>query len=236
MSSIVFGSGKLLLKHPTTSQVFQVGVLTDVSLNFEGSSKSLYGNKQFPVATVMTSKKVTGKATFAEIDGKLISAVMSGTVTTGRNIIAEAVSTGASLVVSPTGSGMVADYGCIDANGNPMILTASAPSVGSYSVNTGSATYTFNASQPAGVTATYAYGVSTGNTLAVGNQDMGTQTNFSMFLQEKGADGETFGVELFSVIVPNLNFAFKNEDFGTQDLAFEAQANSTGQVAKIYSE
>jgi hypothetical protein len=233
MSSIVFGSGKVFMKDPTSSQVYQVGILSDVSLNFEGSSKNLYGNKQFPVATVMTSKKVTGKASFAQIDGRLISALMAGTVTAGRNIINENVSTGSTLTVSPSGTGFVADLGAIDAAGNAMSLTASAPSVGTYSQSGG--TYTFNNSEPVGVTVAYTYSTGSGNTFTVTNADMGTQTNFSMYLQEKGTDNELFGVELLSVVIPNLNFAFKNEDFSTQDLSFEAQATAAGSVAKIFT-
>lgn len=234
MASITFGSGKLYYKHPTTNQVYQVGVLDDVSLNFDSSTKEKYGSNQFPIATVVTSKKVTGKATFAQIDGGLISTLMSGTVTSGRVVLAEDVSTGASLIVDPTGTGYVADYGCVDAAGNPMVLTASAPAVGAYSH--ASATYTFNASEPAGVKVGYSYSVSTGKTFTIENAPMGTQTNFSMFLQERSSDGETFGVNLFSVVVPTLNFGFKNEDFSTQDLQFSAQVNSVGQIGAVYSE
>lgn len=234
MASITFGSGKVFLKHPTTSQVYQVGVLNDVSLNFEGSSKSLYGNKQFPVATVMTSKKVSGKASFAQINGALISAVMSGTVSTGRNVLNEVLSTGTSTVVAPIGTGFYADYGVVDTNGNPMTLTGSVTAVGQYSRT--AATYSFHASEPVGATISYAYSTGSGQTLAGNNNDMGVQTNFSMFLQERGADGELFGCELLSVIVPSLNFSFKNEDFSTQDLSFEAQANAAGAVFKIYTE
>lgn len=236
MASIIFGSGKLLMKHPTTNQVYQVGILQDVSLNFEGSTKSLMGSKQFPVAVVSTSKKVTGKCTFAQIDGRLISAIMSGSVTSGRTVLNDFISTGTSTVVSPTGSGVSADYGVIAANGNPMVLTGSAPAVGAYTAATGTATWGFNASEPVGATITYAYTVTTGNTLAVNNNDMGTGNTFGVFLQENGQDGETFGVELFSVVVPNLNLAMKNEDFTTQDLTFEAQATASGAVAKIYTE
>ena len=55
-----------------------------------------------------------------------------------------------------------------------------------------------------------------------------------MFLQERDNDGDLLGIELFSVVIPNLNMNFKAEDFATQDMNFEAQANASGQVYKIY--
>lgn len=234
MASYLFGSGKLFFKAPD-NQVYQVGILQDVSINFEASTKDLVGNKQYPVATVHTSKKVTGKATSAVIDGRLMSTIMSGTVTSGRTMLGENVSTGTPVVVSPTGSGFLADFGVIDAAGNGMQLTGAAPAVGAYSVVTGTATYTFNASETDPKTISYSYTTTTGQTLAVSSQVMGLQTNYSCFLQEQ-FNGETFGLELHSIIIPSLDMSFKNEDFAVSNLNFSAQAKADGSVFKIYSE
>jgi hypothetical protein len=232
MASYLFGSGKLLFKAPD-NQVYQVGILQDVSINFESSTKDLVGNKQYPIATVHTAKKVTGKATSAIIDGRLMSTIMSGTVTAGRVIIGENVVTGASATVSPSGTGFVADLGVIDASGNGMFLTGAAPALGAYSQSSG--TYTFNASEPDSKTISYSYNTGSGQTLSVNNNLMGLQTNYSCFLQEQ-FNGETFGLELLSVIIPSMDMAFKNEDFAVTNLNFSAQAKADGSVFKIYTE
>ena len=231
-TSINFGSGKLFLKHPTTNQAYQVGLLSDVSVNFEGSTKTLSGGNQFPIATVMTSKKVSGKASFAQIDGRLVAALMSGSVTTGRIVQNDYTTTTSSLTV-PTGSGAFdRDLGVIAADGTPMALTGSAPALYAYS-RTGNV-YTFNASEPAGAIVSCTLTTTSGSTLAVNNLPQGTQTLFSLFLQEKDSDGDLLGFELFQVVIPNLNFAFKQEDFAVQDITFEAQAKADGSVYKIY--
>src|SRR5574340_1068302 len=88
----VFGSGRLIVKD-SAGQAYQIGTLQGVSLTFAGSTKELYGNRQFPVAVASTQKKVSGKADFALIDGRLINTIFSGTSTTGRKVIYEETST-----------------------------------------------------------------------------------------------------------------------------------------------
>jgi hypothetical protein len=232
-TQLTFGSGKLFLKHPTTNQAYQVGVLEDVSINFEGSTKSKSGGQQFAIATVMTNKKVTGKASFAQIDGRLVSAIMSGTVTAGRIVQNDVMVTGTVTTVLPTGTAFDRDLGVIAADGTPLAFTTGTAAAGVSYSRTGNA-YTFHASEPMSGTISYTYASNTGSTLAVQNQAQGTQTNFSMFLQEKDSDGDLLGFELFSVVIPNMNFAFKAEDFAAQDISFEAQANAAGAVYKVY--
>ncbi|ACL64653.1 conserved hypothetical protein [Anaeromyxobacter dehalogenans 2CP-1] len=236
MASITYGSGKLFFKNPTTSQVYQVMEMTDVELSYEGSTKEYYGSRQFPILSVTGQKKVSGKAGTAFIDGRLLSVILSGTTTAGREVLNEVSATGSSATVSPTGTSFAADYGVVDAARNPMNITSSAPAVGAYAVNTGSGMYTFNAAEPDTKTITYAYNTGSGSTFTMKNALQGVQTGFTLFLQQRGSDGELFGVKLNSVVIPGLSFAFKAEDFSVTNLDFVAQVDAAGDLGKAFTE
>ncbi|GAO01926.1 hypothetical protein [Anaeromyxobacter sp. PSR-1] len=233
MSSILFGSGKLYVKD-STGQSYQVGVLQDVSVNFEGSTKELMGSKQWPIAVAATGKKISGKAGFASIDGKLLKNVFGGTSSAGRTLIKEESLTIALAAVTGTQSAtFTADLGVLDAEGNTMTVTGSTPALGSYTVTAGK--YGFNASQSGTVTVSYRYTTGSGETITVKNQDMGTQPVYTAFLQEEW-DGETLGMEFLAVTIPSLDMSFKNEDFAVENLNFSCQANASGDVFKIFVE
>ncbi|GAO01961.1 hypothetical protein [Anaeromyxobacter sp. PSR-1] len=236
MASITYGSGKLFFKNPTTSQVYQVMEMTDVELSYEGSTKEYYGSRQFPILSVTGQKKVSGKAGTAFIDGRLLSVILSGTTTAGREVLNEISVTGSSATVSPTGTSFAADYGVVDAARNPMSVTSSAPAVGAYAVSTGTGAYTFNAAEPDPKAITYSYNTGSGSTFTMKNAVQGVQTGFTLFLQQRGADGELFGVKLNSVVIPGLSFAFKAEDFSVTNLDFVAQVDAAGDLGKAFTE
>src|SRR5215472_11827299 len=78
-----FGSGSLwglpvggnTAANPTPAKF---GTLQDVSLDISGDVKQLYGQKQFPEAVARGKSKITGKAKFAAINGKMLNDLFFG--------------------------------------------------------------------------------------------------------------------------------------------------------------
>lgn len=235
MASILFGSGYAFLRD-SAGNAHQVGILQDITVDFEATSKELRGSQQYPLAVAISGRGVSGKAKHAEINGKVMGSLLSATVAAGRKLYKTNVSyaAAASVTPSPTGTGFVADMGVLDRNGNPMTITSSAPGVGSYSVS-GPGAYTFNASETGSLQLSWAYTTGTGYTAVLNNQDQGMAPTYELHLQEQ-FQGESFGVKLYAVAIPKIGLAFKNEDFGSDDIEFKAQANSAGQIGELYFE
>lgn len=236
MASFLFGSGYLFLKDGS-GNTHQVGIMSDVQVDFEATSKELRGAQQYPLAVAIASRKASGKAKSADINGKALGSLLSGSATSGRTIYVSNApyAAAASVVVSPTGTGMSIDLGVLDANNNPMTLTTSAPAVGAYSASLSTRTYTFNASQTGQLSISYGYSTGSGFTTTLSNQDQGLTPTYELHLQES-FNGETFGIKLNSVTIPKLGVAFKSEDFATSDLDFQAQANAAGAIGSIFWE
>src|SRR5712692_9629659 len=78
-----FGSGTLwgfpvggnTAANPTP---MKFGTLQDASLDIHGDVKQLYGQKQFPEAVARGKCKITGKAKFAAINGKMFNDLFFG--------------------------------------------------------------------------------------------------------------------------------------------------------------
>lgn len=239
MSSIMFSSGTLFAKDPD-GYVHKVGILQDVSLDLKGTTKQLRGGDDFPVAVATGGKTVTGKVGFALIDGLLISKLFGGVVTTGRVLIAEDESV---AIDAQTHIGTVANAAdfeetlyVLNASGARMTAVQSNPAAGVSYIDGDDGTYTFHSTETGPVTISYRYTVGTGSTVTISNGRLGTPDTFSLHLQES-YEGKTLALDLFAVVVPSLSLGFKNEEFATQGLDFEAFADATTrQVAAFYVE
>jgi hypothetical protein len=230
------------------------GTLQDVSIDISGDVKQLYGQKQFPEAVARGKSKITGKAKFAHINGKLLNDMFFGQIM-GAGMKALAVdeahlvpATPFQVVIAPPNSGVFVadsrgDQGVIYASGpnagNPLTkIPSGTPAVGQYTVNTATGTYTFSAAaNTAGATVviSYMYALpATGTQLNITNQLMGFAPVIQVLLGNFYNNNQ-FNVLLYSVIASKLNFATKQEDFILPEFDFEAFANASGQVMDIYS-
>jgi hypothetical protein len=236
MSSILYGVGSAFIKD-ASNNAFQFGVLQDVSVDFQVSTKPLYGSNGYPVDVAATERKVTGKIKFAQFEIKTLGSLLGGTTTAGRKLanVNHTVSASSSITVTPTGSGFYADLGVLDNNGNAMTLTGSAPQVGAYAVNTSTGVYTFNASETGSLQISYQYSSTSGYTLAVNNAPMGQAQTYELTLWPS-YKGESASLRLFAVTIPKLALALKNNDHLAQDLEFEAFANTQGKVFEFSGE
>ncbi|MCL1908960.1 MAG: hypothetical protein FWG12_06290 [Holophagaceae bacterium] len=77
MALYSFGAGKLLAT-PKEGEPIQFGTVQDVTIDVSFSDKDLRGENLFPVAIARTQGKVTIKAKFAVIDGKLFNNIFFG--------------------------------------------------------------------------------------------------------------------------------------------------------------
>ncbi len=86
MSQYVFGSGQLFGIDSNGAPV-RFGALQDVSVDFSGDLKQLYGQYQFPVALGRGKSKIEIKASYGQLDVGSYNALYFGQsagVTTGK--------------------------------------------------------------------------------------------------------------------------------------------------------
>ena len=245
-----FGSGTLFgfpaggntAANPTP---MKFGTLQDVSLDISGDVKQLYGQKQFPEAVARGKCKITGKAKFAAINGKMLNDLFFGQPM-GSGMIKTSLDETATVPATPfqitviNASTFKQDWGVRYASGVnagvPLTRVSASPATGQYSVNTATGVYTFAAGDTgASVQISYTFvAASTGTQLNITNQLMGFAPLVQAFLENQYNNNQ-FGVMLYSIVASKLSFATKQEDFLIPEFDFEAFANSAGQVIDIYS-
>ena len=245
-----FGSGTLFgfpiggntAPNPTP---MKFGTLQDVSLDISGDTKQLYGQKQFPEAVARGKCKITGKAKFASINGKMMNDLFFGQPL-GTGMIKTALDEAGTVPATPfqitvsNAANFKQDWGvryAAGANaGLPLTRVAASPATGQYSVNTATGIYTF-ASGDTGASVLISYtftAATTGTQLNITNQLMGFAPTIQVLLETVYNAGQ-FSVMLYSVIASKLSFATKQEDFIIPEFDFEAFANASGQVIDMYS-
>lgn len=119
-----FGAGDVFLIPPATATdqtIVRIATLQEVQLDFSTTIKELMGAFQFAEESANAEAKLTGKAKFGKVDGRLLSAAMPGsTVTAGSKIKVQETGTVAAGAVTVTGSAAFAeDFGVYAADGTP---------------------------------------------------------------------------------------------------------------------
>src|SRR5882724_9323975 len=113
MAQANFGSGDLIFLPPATdadTTPVRVGVLQDVQLDYSSAIKFLFGGSQFAVEAANGEAKLTGKAKFGKIDGRLINRILAGsTIAIGSKIKVDEQGTVTAAAVTVTGSATFAD-------------------------------------------------------------------------------------------------------------------------------
>src|SRR5580700_3434987 len=148
----------------------QFAILQDVQIDFDWTTKELWGQFQFPVDIARGQGKITGKAKFARIFGAIYGDLFFGqTPVTGQLTVSE---NEAAVVPSSTpytatvanASSYIDDLGVYyAATGNRFTRVTTPSAAGQYSVNLSTGIYTFAAADAsAAVLISYAYTVSSG--------------------------------------------------------------------------
>ncbi len=208
----------------------QFGILHDVQIDFDWTTKELWGQFQFPVDIARGQGKITGKAKFARIFGAIF-----GDLFFGQTPFTIAVANAASFAD---------DLGVYYANGNnaggrfTRVTTPAA--AGQYSVNTATGIYTFAAADAnAALAISYLYNVNTaGKKLVLTNQFMGyTPTFKATFYTTKTTGGAASGLALVlnACTASKLSLPTKTDDYEIQEFDFSAFADATGTIGTLSS-
>ena len=236
----VFGSG-VLIGTPTGGSPINFGLVQEVSLNVQVTTKALYGQNNFPVAIGSGTRKMTGKAKVARISGQALGSLFfgaspaAGTSITQFGEAATVPASGPYTYTTNNHATFTADQGVVYASsGLPFKQVASAPIVGQYSVAAG--VYTFSSADASAATLiSYNYTNATaGENIAVNSQLIGPTINFSANLfATDPTTGKQFSMLLYNCVAEKLSFGTKLEDFVVPELDFVCFANATGQVCQM---
>ncbi len=240
------GSGFLAIKD-TAGNAYQAGVLQDVTLNLDVTTKKLLGANKVAVLVAQTEQAYKLNAKFAQLSGAMVGAIMGGTSAAGAKYVgtvAKTASANAFTIAttdfgSPAGWAFVADLGVVyTATNQPLKYNSgSLAATGEYK-NTAAA-YTLGSSDTtAAVTASCIYSATAGTTWTANNSAVGLATTFAAYLfqQTTQADGtvKKIGWYFPAVVLGKLDLGFKNTEFATQSLDMEVFADSSGKIAEFY--
>ena len=246
MSVFEFGSGILTGTRTDLAGVQtprRFGVLQDVSIDFNGDIKMLFGTNQYPVDTARGKTKIEGKAKFAALQASGYNDPFFGqTLATGQSKYAYnerttlATTTAAiSYTVANAASTPLVDqgvfYGGTGANAGVQ-LTASSTASGSavYAFVGSTGVYTFNgADSAAQILVNYKYQVSTGFNIAINQQFMGTTPRFGLTLFQV-FEGNQMVLDLYSATSSKLTYPTRIDDYVINEMDFSAFANAADEV------
>lgn len=229
----------------TNPTPIKIGAMQEMSLDFSGELKELFGANQFALVTARGKVKSSGKIKGAQIHGAALNSLFFGTgVATGTMQSLHTDLTGAAIPSSPytitptvPASGTwVEDLGVIDSNGLPMTRVASAPAAGQYSVAAG--VYTFAAADTGKtvfINFRYSHTLAGAKKISLTNVAMGFAPTFKGYMQTT-FQGKRALVLLAQVVSTKLGlFATKQDDFSVPEIDFSAMADASGTtLGEIY--
>lgn len=247
LNTLQFGSGLLGAipnggNQPTNPSPVQIGVLQNVKLTFSGDIKELKGQLQYPVDSAVGNRSIKGSFSFARMTlqawNNLFfgeSAVGTGGKSFAQNVPA-AVPASTPYTVTPTvpGSGTWAsDGGVFDATtGVQLQPVSTSPTTGQYTVSAG--VYTFAAADEGRALLFDFYcTTTTGSVLTINNHVMGFAPIVSLYLTMP-YQGFDRNIYLPNVRIGKLDLATKQDDYTMTDTDFQAFADPSGVVGKIY--
>ena len=250
-SGVLIGTPNIGLLPPNPSP-YVFPVLQEVSVEFKGDLKGLYGQYQISMDTLRGKVKITGKGKMIVPTPDVLSQTFFGlAVQEGMQspVFNESYAPAASITpINPTANvnlGVLAIY--LNAAGQPtteqmtLYTGAGAPPIGSYKFVPASgsspvtnASFVFNASETATtVLISYSWPDTThGLSLLISNQLIGEapQLALSLFNSYKG---KRYAVTLNAVMIGSFSIPTKQEDHWLSDFDFEASADGSGNVGTI---
>jgi hypothetical protein len=224
---------------PLTPTIVKVGTLQEWALDISWDTKQLYGGFDSPVAIGRGKAKYPLKFKFAQLNANLLQSFVFGTPgqpAAGETLMAEDEqhtvpgSTPYSITISPPNSGtFVADWGVRYASsGLTLTKVASAPTGGQYSVSAG--VYSFASTDAnAGVLISYEYTLTSGYTIQVSRQLLGSLPTFKFFGKVMFS-GKQMTVKMNQVVASKLSMQTKLDDFMIPEIDAEAFADASGTV------
>lgn len=244
MPQYMFGTGQLFATPVGGGNPLRVGALQDVSVEFSGDVKQLFGQYQFPLDVARGKTKIEGKIGTANIDVSAFNQIFFGGTVTSNSEKKQAINEAGTVPASSTytitvanGATFYLDLGVVlTATGVPLKYTSSgSPAAGEYTVNVATGVYTFNSAQAsAAVIINYLYTTTTSGsgTLAITNQLMGTTPKFQIVASQV-YNNKQFTLCLYSAVSDKLSLPFKQDDYTVSEFSYQAQANDANQIGFI---
>lgn len=242
MSQYVFGTGQLFATPVGGGAPLRFGALQDVSVDFSGDIKQLFGQYQYALDNARGKTKIEWKASSGNIDAEAFNQIFFGeTLDAGDELVqvineAGAVPAMAAYEVTVTNAAnFVMDLGVFyAASGLPLKqVAAGSEATGAYSVSAGGV-YTFAVGDAsAAVLLNYLYeSAATGGSLEISNQLMGTTPKFQLVLSQI-YDGKNFTLLLYSNVADKLSLPLKQDDYLIAELSGQAMADAANRVARL---
>lgn len=242
MAEYHFGSGVLFGRSTVQSNPTPVrfGGLQEVSVDISFTTKPLYGQYQFPIATGRGTAKITGKAKFAQFNAQAFNDLFFGnssnpSSSSTRIALSEAATVTANTVNVSHNSTFSQDFGVVKASdGSIFTRVASGPVGQQYSCNESTGAYTFNSSQNnIAVLVSYTYtDSSNGKQISISNQLLGNSPQFiGVFTNTFNSKTET--LILNSCMSSKLTLASKLEDWTMPEFDFEAYADASNNIGTL---
>jgi hypothetical protein len=197
-----------------------------------------------PVHVARGKGSCEGKAEFADIKSGVLNLILNGTISAGSLIVAEPVNTVVpsattyTITITVPASGTFGKLRVVyDVSGNtkvPMKLTTGTPTTGQYSFDSSTKTITFAAADAdKKVQYQYDYTVTTGKTITLKNNIMGTAPTFELEMYAT-LDDTPIVLVLNKCTTDSLGMNFKNEDYQIPSFGFEAFADAADVVGYVY--
>jgi hypothetical protein len=243
MSQYVFGTGQLFATPIGGGAPLRFGALQDVSVDFSGDIKELYGQYQFALDVARGKTKIEWKASSGNIDITAFNQIFfGGEVETGDELIQvfnEAgtipAAAGPYTIVAANAEGFYADLGVYWSDtGLPLVQVSAAPATGQYMIDPATGTYTFAAADATKhVLLNYMWeSTDTGGSLEITNQLLGTTPKFRLILSQV-YEGKAFSLVLYSNVSDKLSLPLKQDDYLIAELSGMAQADDANRIGRI---
>lgn len=240
-----FGPGILIAQRTdiTTPSPINVGYAQEFSIELAGTTKQLFGQKQYPLVAARGTIKATGKFKAAVISGLAWNAIMFGETAFSTGTLPWTIDStfsvpGSSAFTVTASSSLTfsADLGVkYAATGLPFQRVAGgSEATGKYSVS--SNVYTFaSGDASAALKITYTTISATGQSLIVTNQSIGFTPTFQLdyYTNLNQPTSKPLVVTIFAGVMSKEGLAFKLEDFAMPEFEFDLFANATDQVLRF---
>lgn len=224
-----------------------IGYVNELSLDFSGTIKELFGQNQYPLLAARGTVKATGKLKAATLSGLAWNNVFFGQSFTASGInwavgesnvipgtpftvtVAQSATFDADLgvVAAATGLPYQRVAGGAEVAGKSYSVTETGVNKGKYVFAAGDTTLT--------MLITYAYTIATGQILNVVNQPIGFTPSFQLDYYTTVAQPtqKTFIVRCFGCVGAKIAIASKLEDFIMPEFDFSLFADNTGRVVNL---
>lgn len=239
MSQYMFGTGQLFATPVGGGNPLRLGALQDISVEFSGDVKQLFGQYQMPLDVARGKTKIEGKVGTANIDVSAFNTLFFGGTVTPNSERKQVVNEAGAVPATPfqitvaNAADFVMDLGVTDVlTGIPMTQVASGPATGQYSVNSSTGVYTFAAADTLkAVIINYIYTATTtdSGSTTITNQLMGSTPKFQLVMSQI-YNGKQFLLMLYSCTADKLSLPLKQDDYTISEISYQAQANDVNEI------